>query len=63
MTNPDPNIERRLILALVLSALVFLLFLPFMERHQPPAPAPAKHAAQSAAPAAATPAGAPATQA
>ncbi len=51
MTNPDPNLEHRLILALVLSALVFLLFLPFMEHH---APAPvAKHATQTAQPPAA----------
>ncbi len=54
MTNPDPNLERRLILALVLSALVFLIFLPMMERRAA-TPAPAAKTAQSAhgAPAAA----------
>lgn len=45
--NDDLNVERRLILAFVLSALVFLLFLPFMEKK--PAPAPAKSATSAPA--------------
>lgn len=52
--NDDPNIERNLILAFILSALVFLIALPFMQRR--PASAPSSQATRPTATAPAPPA-------
>ena len=62
--NEDPNLERRLMLAIALTVLLFLIVLPFMNKksQMPPVPVATKSAAQPApapAPAATTP-GAPA---